>query len=690
MTTTLAPDTAATDTGAVTPATATPAPATRATTSTTWTERTVEAITRRLSSTKLGRRSFLTRAALIGSALAVDPIGFLIKPQSAWASVCGLENECNQGWSAFCATINDGANTCPSGSYAAGWWKIDNTTFCSGRARYIVDCNRSPGASCSCRCANGDCDRRRVCCNNFRYGQCNTQVRGTTEVVCRIVLCTPPWEWGNCTTTSATSNGTRTHWSSRLPSRTDPTPITVTWLELGLTGSVLGDMVGVERDGLRGGTWAVFDNGAMGSRGNSTHYVTGPHGDAYVDRSGAEGPLGYPVRDTTGNPRAVRYDTGSTYRAGNDVWAMDDGIDDYYRAWGEQSGWMGAPTDHAGPLPGPWRAGPTASDWWVVHNTDDGDTRPMRSIEQLDPDGVWPKTAVARRTAGDNRWDTAAAVSQETHPSGADTVFVVGDGRSIHTHGVPAAAAHLDAPILFVRQGSIPSETRDEIQRLDPQRIIAVGTGVDINRRVYAQLGDLAPSVERWADRRRIITAVEVSRNAFASADDVVLTNDQSHRLAMTSAPLAASLSAPTLITATSRLLPVVAQEIDRLGANRVTIVGNPDSVSNAVVVDLEDRGLDVRRVSGSSDLTTTANVYNLIPSARIVVTEGDAFSNLVSAASLAVRRPLPILLVNENSIPNPTDQKILWRRPDIIKIVGHDRSVSHGVGEALKGYPAV
>ena len=31
--------------------------------------------------------------------------------------------------------------------------------------------------SCSCRCADGSCDQRRVCCNNFRYGQCNTQVR---------------------------------------------------------------------------------------------------------------------------------------------------------------------------------------------------------------------------------------------------------------------------------------------------------------------------------------------------------------------------------------------------------------------------------------------------------------------------------------------------------------------------------
>jgi hypothetical protein len=31
-----------------------------------------------------------------------------------------------------------------------------------------------------------------VDCNHFRYGQCNTQVSGTTEVACRLVVCENP------------------------------------------------------------------------------------------------------------------------------------------------------------------------------------------------------------------------------------------------------------------------------------------------------------------------------------------------------------------------------------------------------------------------------------------------------------------------------------------------------------------
>lgn len=283
-------------------------------------QRAVEAITGRLSRRGLSRRSFLTRSAVVGSALALDPTGLLLRPRTAYASVCGDATEYEDGWSAFCATINDGANTCPDYSYAAGWWKIDNSTFCSGKARYIVDCNRRPNRSCSCHAADGQCDHRRVCCNNFRYGQCNTHISGTTEVVCRIVLCTPPWEWGNCTTTSRTSNTTRTHWSAALPPRTSPTPIKVRWLEMGLTGSWLGAMVGDERSAPDGGRWARFDGGVMTSQPDEgTRVVSNPHGTVYADEGGAAGDLGHPVEDVTGDPDVVHYEFGRTYREDGEI-----------------------------------------------------------------------------------------------------------------------------------------------------------------------------------------------------------------------------------------------------------------------------------------------------------------------------------------------------------------------------------
>jgi hypothetical protein len=147
------------------------------------------------------RRGLLAHAALVGSALSVSPLRYLLRPTTAWAVISpggcagGL---CNDGWTAFCCEINQGSNTCPPHTYTAGWWKCTayrGHGLCSSEGvRYYVDCNRTPGAHLpgGCRCANDNCNERRVDCNHFRYGQCNTQVAGTTEVACRIVVCQHP------------------------------------------------------------------------------------------------------------------------------------------------------------------------------------------------------------------------------------------------------------------------------------------------------------------------------------------------------------------------------------------------------------------------------------------------------------------------------------------------------------------
>ena len=97
---------------------------------------------------RTSRRGFLAQAGVVGTAMAVDPFGYVFKPGTAYAAVCGPGASCSSGWTVFCATINKGVNACPPGSIAAGWWKADCASLCGGKARYIVDCN----ATCS-RCS---------------------------------------------------------------------------------------------------------------------------------------------------------------------------------------------------------------------------------------------------------------------------------------------------------------------------------------------------------------------------------------------------------------------------------------------------------------------------------------------------------------------------------------------------------
>lgn len=170
-------------------------------------------VSARAVETHFSRRSALTRIALTGSALCVAPLRYLLYPVSALAVIVPSDCRdglCTDGYTAFCCEINDGLNTCPAGTFPGGWWMCTDYRghqLCeSTGVRYYIDCNALPGSPLpgECRCAKDDCSHRRVACNIFRYGQCNTQIAGTTAVVCRMVSCVNPGSIPSLNCSSAT------------------------------------------------------------------------------------------------------------------------------------------------------------------------------------------------------------------------------------------------------------------------------------------------------------------------------------------------------------------------------------------------------------------------------------------------------------------------------------------------------
>ena len=173
----------------------------------------------------MGRRKFLGRAALVGSATLVNPVNFLFRPNSAYAAVSGGPGLCGTGYTEFCCTLT-GVNACPAGTVTGGWWKVDGSSFCGGAPRFYLDCNAQCGdcgcgsrgvcdGGCSgtgCGCALGDPDNWKTGCNKFRYGQCNQNIPCLGPIVCRVATCTPPWLFDfSCTTSSRTDEATRYH-----------------------------------------------------------------------------------------------------------------------------------------------------------------------------------------------------------------------------------------------------------------------------------------------------------------------------------------------------------------------------------------------------------------------------------------------------------------------------------------------
>ncbi len=203
---------------------------------------------------RTSRRGFLVRSALAGSALAVTPLKYVLRPGTAYAAICGCAGSncdcgsgCCDGYTEFCCAVNaDGTNACPPGTFEAGWWRADGSRFCDG-PRYYVDCNAKCGANaCSCGCAGGNCDNRRACCNVFRYGQCNTHISCYGAIACRIVTCTPPYETFNCDRTTLWDDSTANH-TATCRTLTPPAPVGP--IVPGIVAAPFGDRITVSHSG---------------------------------------------------------------------------------------------------------------------------------------------------------------------------------------------------------------------------------------------------------------------------------------------------------------------------------------------------------------------------------------------------------------------------------------------------------
>ena len=283
--------------------------------------RLVERIARRLGT--LSRRGFLARTAVVGSALAVDPKGYVLTPQRAYSTICGPANTAASGYSVLCCTVNRGVNACPPGTFTAGWWKAAGSSWCCGGYRYFIDCNArcvSCGTGCAddhicdrtcwnCSCSSGStrtCDQRRHCCNAFRYGQCNTHVRCSGGVACRVASCVPPYRWDSCSTTALVDNATAEH---SAPCLQGCGAILTRYDALGANGSYLGPSLGPERSvGDGHGRYVDYRGGSIyWTRTTGARAISGAARSTWRRAGGPRGPLGYPTTERAVSPDRKRW-----------------------------------------------------------------------------------------------------------------------------------------------------------------------------------------------------------------------------------------------------------------------------------------------------------------------------------------------------------------------------------------------
>ncbi|WP_311433220.1 leucine-rich repeat protein, partial [Finegoldia magna] len=187
----------------------------------------------------------------------------------------------------------------------------------------------------------------------------------------------------------------------------------------------------------------------------------------------------------------------------------------------------------------------------------------------------------------------------------------------------------------------------------------------------------------RVAGADRINTAVEVSKKYYKSAETVIIANYEKFADSLSASALSKALKAPILLVKKDQLDSVVAQEIKRLGAKNVVVIGGDHSVDKAKNSLAK---YNVQTIAGSDRYETSAKIAQEIikrtGTTQAVIASGETFADALTVAPLANKNNMPILLVQPNNIPKAT-QEVLKQIKNTI-IVGGEKTISNQVANKL------
>ncbi|WP_293430389.1 cell wall-binding repeat-containing protein [Peptostreptococcus sp.] len=174
------------------------------------------------------------------------------------------------------------------------------------------------------------------------------------------------------------------------------------------------------------------------------------------------------------------------------------------------------------------------------------------------------------------------------------------------------------------------------------------------------------PTPGRIDGKDRIETAIKISKNNYDKAKTVIVVRHDLFPDSMTASVLAKLKDAPILLNPTAKLDSRVGDEIKRLGAQEVIIVGGQDSVSERVREDLKayDADKNVERIAGTDRYGTSEMVAKRVVGITGkkntgVVASGQVFPDALSVGTFASRDGYPILLVKKDSVPSQIQNAI-------------------------------
>ena len=168
----------------------------------------------------------------------------------------------------------------------------------------------------------------------------------------------------------------------------------------------------------------------------------------------------------------------------------------------------------------------------------------------------------------------------------------------------------------------------------------------------------------RISGKDRITTSVEISKSAYTTSENVVLASGFNFADALSAGQLASALNAPLLLSSQDKLDSQTKNEIERLKAKKVYVVGGDNAISKTGIdTTLKSEKIDVTRLEGQDRYSTSQKVMEktkeIINPEYLLIASGKNFPDALAATGFFVNHKSVMVLSDGLTYPQSNLQEI-------------------------------
>lgn len=221
------------------------------------------------------------------------------------------------------------------------------------------------------------------------------------------------------------------------------------------------------------------------------------------------------------------------------------------------------------------------------------------------------------RLQGENRYETAVAVSAEKFdPNEASTIVITGGEALMDGLSAVPLASIKNAPILLSNpKTGLDKQTISEIKRvcknLNRKTVYVVGGENSVPAKAVSQLEEMGAVVERLSGTDRYETSLEVARHLKEDSKDLYIVGGDGAADAMSISPVAATQFesgkvSPILVVPKNNIKKSTREFVKtNFGGSNAYIIGGENSVSSDAYRALNSEVASMERISGSDRFDT-------------------------------------------------------------------------------------